>query len=465
MRRSVLRTIILGAVLLLGGITLLIQSCSKSQHENKPNIILIVMDTARADHMSCYGYHRDVTPNIDEFAESATFYSKVMASCSWTLPSHASLFTGKDPFMHGAHNVEGDGRQRYDNLNGLDERHLTLAEALKQSGYKTAALIANDCYFLPRFQLDQGFETYFVKGGYSPEHNEHIFAWLDSSATEPFFLFINYFDTHVIYNTEPRPGFLPEPAVHDNGELYAELRTKIMGRAEYSQELRQKVIDQYDTAFANLDEQIGLLFTELKKRGLYENSMIVLTSDHGEAFGRHEGIFAHGLDVYQELLWVPLIIKAPGRSEHRVDNELITLSDIPQMIFAEIPRVVPDDVQDEFPNKPGDHLVIGENYYARPKHRHHPQWGKYYDRIRTAVYDWPYKFIQSTDGNVELYHLENDPKEQDNLVTELPEVARKMLDELVEYKQSRPHGDELVDPGKPNEKELERLKSLGYIDG
>jgi arylsulfatase A-like enzyme len=462
MHATVFKNTSFSVAVCLGVLALILAGCGRSRVDT-PNIILIVMDTARADHMSCYGYERPVTPCIDEFAEGATIYTRAMASGSWSVPSHASLFTGKDPFEHGAHTVEGDGRERFDNLNALSENHLTIAEALAGAGYETGAVMANNAYLNPRFHLDQGFQTYLTDGVYSPLLNQHIFDWLDSLTTQPFFLFINYFDTHTIYNMTARPGFLQKPARKDRGRLYIKLRDWILSLKKYPDGLRQNVIDQYDTAFANLDEQIGVLIEELKRRGLYEKSMIVITADHGEAFGRHKGVATHGTDVYQEIVWIPLIIKAPGQSKHRRDDRVVSLSDIPQIIFSEMSDEVVRDFREEFPNVPGEHLVISESYYARPKHRYHPIWGERFNRVRTAVYDWPYKYIYSTDGKNELYQLEGDPLEQNNLIQELPEVAETLSARLVEYQKSRPHGDELIDPGTPSEEELKRLKSLGYI--
>ena len=184
-----------------------------------PNVILITMDTMRADHMSAYGYERHTSPRMDQFADSATFYSRSMASSPWTVPTHASLFSGRDPFEHGAHTLKAVGNTQPINL--LYDGFLTMAEALEQEGFSTGAFVANDGMLATRWNLDQGFQTYQIERTLAENLNVRAFAWLDSvsAAGNPFFLFLNYMDTHKVYNTKPRPGFLDEPAIQDGGQL------------------------------------------------------------------------------------------------------------------------------------------------------------------------------------------------------------------------------------------------------
>jgi len=222
------------------------------------------------------------------------------------------------------------------------------------------------------------------------------------------------------------------------------------------------VIDQYDTAIANLDEEIGRLIDKLKAMGIYENTMIVLTSDHGEFFGEHY-LVEHSKDVYQEVIWVPLIIKNPGQREGRRDDTVVSSSDIPRIVLSEFPKKMVAPYLAEFPNAPGNHPVITENYFTRARDLFHPVWGHRFDRVRTVIYDWPYKFIHSSDGNSELYHIEYDGKESTNLITKQPDVAKKMVETLELFMKSRPRFEERASQPPLTEKELKALRSLGYI--
>jgi arylsulfatase A-like enzyme len=428
-----------------------------------PNVILITMDTMRADHMSRYGYERPTSPRMDQLADSATFYSRSMASSPWTVPSHASLFSGRDPFEHGSHTLKAVGKNQPINL--LYDGFLTLAEALEQEGFTTGAFVANDGMLATRWNLNQGFQIYHIERTLAEHLNVRVFAWLDSIATtgNPFFLFLNYMDTHKVYNTKPRPGFLEVPAVQDGGQLVDQLYQEVMpGVGPIPWDLVQKVIDQYDTAVANLDEQIGVLLDRLLEMGLYDNTMIILTSDHGEYFGEHY-LVEHSKDVYQEAIWVPLIIKEPHQGRGRRDDTVISSSDIPYLVWSQFPKQTADKYRAQFPNAPGNHPVITENYYSRAKDLFHPVWGKRFDRIRIAIYDWPYKYIHSTDGRAELYHLEYDEREAVNLVDKDRDRAQQMLTALRAYVDSRPTFEEFIKQPPLSEEERKKLKSLGYI--
>jgi arylsulfatase A-like enzyme len=427
------------------------------------------MDTARAENFSCYGYHRPTSPNIDAFAQEATFYANSMASSPWTIPSHASFFTGKDPFEHGAHRLDPRKykRLRLEFTNPLHEKHTTLAEAFAAKGFATGGFIANDAYINSHFKMDQGFQTFYCKHTTSDSINTMAYEWLDSLSTDRFFLFINYMDTHVPFNAKPRPGFLEKPAPFDDGELMKKLvgiyRNPPKEWEENSvKELQQNVIDQYDTAIANLDEQIGDLLDYLKEKRLYDRSVIVLTSDHGEMFGEHD-LVSHGHDVYHPLLWVPLIVKTPDQAKSLRVETVISSSDIPYLIFSQFPGKMKRSFMKEFPNAPGNHPAIAENYYAHPRLIAWDRSLKNFNRIRTVLFDWPYKYIRSSDDDHELYNIAHDRRETGNLLMIKPELATKFDDQLTDFLNSRPHFDEIIPYEQFTEKELKQLKALGYI--
>jgi len=425
------------------------------------NVILITIDTLRADHLSCYGYQRPTSPHIDAFAKNSTVFKRVYSSAPWTVPSIASMFTGKYSFEHGAHTFKV--LEPRNNVNPLDVSYVTLAEVLKKEGYKTGAFVANAGFLSERWQLNQGFDTYHVERVYAKVLNENIFEWIDAQNGKNFFLFINYIDTHWPYNTMSHPGFLKEPAVQDKGELLRSLRNKVLpGTGTVPQTLAQKVINQYDTAVVNVDEQVGALLNYLSKAELFSKSIIVITSDHGEFFGEHH-LTGHSKDIYQEVLWVPLIIKSPGQKKGKLLNSLVSIVDIPNLIFSELPSDMSDKYADIFPRKIGNHPVISENYYTRYRDLFHPKWGERFNRTRTVLYQWPYKYILSSDKKNELYNLEDDPRELNNLIEQQAETGEKLLLALEQFQAACSKAKESTDDRPLTEEDVSRLKALGYI--
>lgn len=427
---------------------------------SKPDVILISLDTLRADHLGCYGYERPTSPRIDDFAGRATLYTRALAAASWTVPTHASLFTGKFPYEHGAHNFEVS--QPVNNANPLPQSHLTLAEALKSEGYDTGAFVANWAYLGRRWQLDQGFDTYHAERTYARELNRGVFDWLAAQSQRTFFLFINYIDTHRPYNTTPREGLLDRPVVQDKDLIKVFKEKVLFGEEPTAGELTRQIIDQYDTSIANVDQEVGALLDRLRAANLYDNAMIVLTSDHGEFFGEH-GLVLHSKDVYEEVLRVPLIVKAPGQRVGRVSDTLTTSTDIPNLVLSQLPRPVAERYRLVFPDAPGNHLVIAENRFTHFRDLCDERWGHRFRRVRRAVYDWPYKYIHSSDGDNELYHLVEDPAESDNLIERQPEVADRLARALMDLETRRPRWEGEVDTSPLTDQEWEKLRSLGYV--
>lgn len=434
-----------------------------------PDILLITLDTLRADHLGCYGYERRTSPRIDELAAVATLYSRAYAAAPWTLPSHASLFTGKYPAEHGARTFkaeEGEARE-----GALDDSHLTLAEALKAEGYRTAAFVGNAVYLEPRFQLDQGFDSYYNERTYARTLTRLLVEWLEEyrgeDAEDPFFLFANYVDTHNPYNAGKRhddPGFVEEGKSRESHRLYQELRPWILQRKKpFPDEKLKLLIDQYDTAIYNLDAELGFLVETLKRLSLYDNTLIVLTSDHGEFFGEHE-LIDHGKDVYQEVLWVPLIIKYPGQQEGRIDDRLLSGVHVPRLVVSQLTGPMAERNLRLFPRAPGRDPVIGQNYFTMPYDFNLNPWERdRFDRVRTALYEWPYKYIRDSSGAEELYHLEKDPGETVDLRDRESEVARRLAERLEAHEAGVHDAGSLRPARAPSGEQIEHLRALGYL--
>lgn len=446
-------------------IVLVVAVCCACGHPAKPpNVLLIVVDTLRADHLGCYGYARNTSPRIDRFAEQSTLYTRAMASAPWTVPSHASMFTGLDPFEHGAHTCKLEAPEEC--VFPLAERHTTLAEVLRDQGYRTAGFVANAAYMHAHFQLDQGFENWNVGYAQAPQITSMALRWAEEHRQAPFFLFLNYMDTHRVYNTQPRPGLLDEPVVRDSGALLDALIEAVLpGNGEVPMDLVQKVVDQYDTGIANVDRSLGALFDGLRELDLFDGTVIVLTSDHGEYLGEHH-LVEHSKDIYQQAQWVPLIVRAP-RQRHRARIDTTASStDVPHLVLSEFPDPLRAKLLPLFPNAPGNHVVISENYYTRSNDLYDDRWGHRFDRVRTAIYDWPHKYIRSSDGRHELYALDTDPGEAVNLYAAEDPLARRLAVELAAFQAERLENVERSSetPAELDDELREQLRSLGYLN-
>ncbi len=276
----------------------------------RPNVIIYLIDTLRADHLGAYGYDRPTSPNIDRFADDGVLFGNAQAQSSWTRPSVVSLLTGLRPRRHGVN-------RRQDALSGSVD---TLAELLSREGYDTAGFVTNGNAG-PDFGLDQGFEEFRYLRESADTRERHrlsdhlngwLFHWLENRGQDqrPFFLYAHATDPHVPYTpVEPfRRRFAPE-ADPEIG-LLDNVRAVIQGRRAPTERTRQDLIDLYDAEIAFNDHHFGLLIERLKQLGLYQSSLIVLVSDHGEEFLDHDG-WEHGVTLFDDQLHVPLIVKFP----------------------------------------------------------------------------------------------------------------------------------------------------------
>jgi len=407
-----------------------------SEADRPPDVLIISLDTLRADHLSCYGYGKPTTPRLDQLADGATLYTRCMATAPWTVPSHASIMTGRFPSEHGAISSEmkpaaGQYSTNVDNAQPLGPENLTLAEVLRDDGYATAAFVANTTYLQPHMGLAQGFDSWViadpwlrrdVSPAWSPELTDRTIRWLrrhvEEGAGQPFLLFLNYFDTHRPYNVSPE-------SAHRSFEALEALYTRVMIDGQPAGESAEVVIDHFDRALTHLDRSLGEVFDTLKELELFDGMLIVITSDHGEFFGEH-GLVEHSKDVYQETLHVPLIIKQPGQTEARVDEQLVSLVDIARVVLDAIPGTLGERYARTFPYEIGSHPIWAENHFSRPRDLMNPVVGPRFQRRRFALYEDSLKFIYSSDGEHELYDLAVDPRETQDLVEERPNRVRAL---------------------------------------
>ena len=262
-----------------------------------PNLVLISIDCLRADHVGAYGYERDTTPNLDRVASESEVFEWAFSTASWTLPSHMSMLTGELPSFHGATKWEK-----------LDPAVPYLPELMVEAGYRAAGVVSW-VYLSQAYGFERGFQFYEVLA--DPEASDIVdeaIAQLDRGAGQPQFLFVHLYDPHWPYL--PPPEFLDRfgPRPRDISELL-----KRLGAGEAPSEMfsPEDVIRLYDGEVAFVDRELGRFFDAMRERGAYEDSLIIITADHGEAFHEH-GHWQHSQTLFDEVTRVPLIVKWPS---------------------------------------------------------------------------------------------------------------------------------------------------------
>ncbi len=279
-------------------------------------VILISLDTLRQDHLSVYGYPRPTSPNLERFAESAVTFTNAMAQAPYTLPSHMTMFTGLHPRAHGV--VYLDDR--------LPDRMVTMAELLRDSGFRTAAF-TDGGFVKATFGFDQGFDVYHdtrAPGGQEANgfrrFGRDVREWISIHRDEPFFLFVHTFDTHGPYYAEDRYRRAlagTEPVVPDAGRAEGAMDyVRSLNAHEYlgldQYDSVAAIVDVYDATIRFVDEYVGQLLRDLETLGILDETLVIITSDHGEAFLDHELYVGHGLTLYEEEVRVPLLVRFPG---------------------------------------------------------------------------------------------------------------------------------------------------------
>ncbi len=393
------------------------------------NVLLISIDTCRADHLSCYGFLKNTTPNIDAIAADGILFENVISPVPITLPSHSSMLTGTIPPYHGVHD-------NYDYR--LGESNLTLAEILKDKGFSTGGIVS--AFVMgAQFGVDQGFDSFNdrfenLQKTDKPERigtrtSGFAIEWLEEHKDEKFFLFLHYFDPH--YDYKPPEPFASEFAP----DLYA-------GEIAYT------------------DYCIGQVIDKLKELGLYDSTLIIITSDHGEMLGEH-GESTHSFYIYQGAVRVPLIFKLPGRDKSKVITKPVGLIDIVPTICGLLGIDKPDSAQgtDISGYCTGKESSVRDDRYLYCESFIPSKFGA---NPLLGVINNRYKYIQAK--NPELYDLLKDPKETDNLAQKDSQRARILKDKLQQilekFVRKNTDGNILLDT-----ESLRRLESLGYVGG
>jgi arylsulfatase A-like enzyme/Tfp pilus assembly protein PilF len=420
------RVLVLVPVLFIGG--WLFMRCG-AKGTDIQHVVLISIGTCRADHLSCYGFNRPTTPNIDGIAAGGALFENVISPVPITLPAHISMLTGTTPLSHGVH----------DNMNDvLTNDQLTLAEIFKNHDFLTGGIVS--AFALDaRLGMAQGFDFYqddfgkahgraFSRERPGDETTQLAVNWLQEHKDERFFLFLHYNDPHHEYKP-------PGPFAARFGD------------------------DLYSGEIAFVDYCIGRVTTKLKELGIYDSTLLIITGDHGEMLGEHDEQ-EHSYLIYESAIKVPLLVKRPGsRGKEPVRvKESVGLIDVVPTICELLGFEIPPKVQ-------GMSLApLLQKKELSIKNR------SFYIESMTPAYlganpllglrtdDW--KYIRTT--RPELYHLKNDPKERVNLLDqEPPRVSdyQDVLEKLLKERQSAPPGRRMV----PDRVTLNKLAALGYV--
>ncbi len=479
-----------GVLLLAGGV--LLAGCEKQPDKGaqsaalenvkptgpRPNIIVFSIDTLRPDHLGCYGYARATSPNIDAFAGEGALFENAISASSWTLPAHASLFTGVACSVHGCTNTD----------RRLHDKYYTLAERLRDAGYATVGFFSGP-YLHPVFGLDQGFDQYIDCTSYAglmkaaaektgtvegskiweamdrditnPRVLEAVQKWLAGNERKPFFMFIHMWDVHFDFIPPPPfdKKFDPDYTGPVTGErfFFDPKINKDMPRRDL-----EHLIALYDGEIAWTDMHFGKIIDDLRSRGLLDSSVVIVTADHGTAFFEH-GLKGHRNTLFDELIRVPLIVRFPRRvpaglriaQQARMVDILPTVLDLADFMP---PRLMGQSLAPLFAG--------GKTDRDDPAISELDTWGHHFESFRRLerkiVWD-----LSSDRGAV--FDLEQDPTEHAAVRDKRSPVVRACIRDLKfsrgllkRFRERYPRSPKISDL--PDEL-FRKLESLGYVGG
>lgn len=477
--------LVLPALLALG----LAAACQQPEPPTRSNILLVTIDTLRADHLSSYGYVRETSPVIDRLAAGGVRFEVPIVQWPKTGPSFASIFTSTYPKDNGI--IRKIGTR-------LPDQFLMLAEVLQEQGYATRAVVANGAV-ASEFNFNQGFDAYIeswklnpLEEGLDPTGaemiNQLVKTVMENHETgEPFFLWVHYLDPHSPYEApDPWTDKFVDDEFADSSEKvdinYERPRRQMTGIGR-EQVLAGRddlafYVARYDSEIAYVDSKLGELLSFLEGQGLMDNTLTVLSSDHGESLGEHQYFFDHGRFSFQTCLRVPLIFYQPGVLEPRIDTSPVELLQLaPTLLEAagvDLGEGQWMQGQSLWPRLQGTDIPPETRYaFSEAGYAVKPLWQR-------AVTDGRFKMIYSQDWGEQrwiagqrkpfaLYDLDSDPGETRNLIGTDHEAERRLKTALHKL-WSKPPFDVLVEEGADQEEHEEmdeetrrQLKALGYI--
>ncbi|MBN2105430.1 sulfatase-like hydrolase/transferase [bacterium] len=413
-----------------------------------PNVLFIIIDTLRADHLGCYGYNRNTSPNIDSLAENAIRFENAISAAPWTSPSIASMMTSQYPAFMGFH---------HDPIE-INDKFVTLAEIFKQNNYKTKGIISH-VYLSSKLKFDQGFDSFDEENARDHSHissasiTDKAIAYLEENKNKKNFLFLHYFDPHYDYMLHETYNFLPEyNGCYYSGQPIENLRAfaPCMDKEDI-----EYIIGLHDSEIAYTDEHIGRLFNKLKELDLFNNTLIIVTGDHGEEFlERGDYWIGHATKLYQEMIHVPLIVKPPGATKSVAKNYFGMIDLMPMIVNIdnwtipsenECKKKISDFIHEyDFQNKP----VISET--------------KRKAKLQSVILNGWKTICDLENHTMKLFNLKDDPMELNNVTSENDSIVHVMNIILSEWNE---HINPEFEGERPkfSKEQIENLRSLGYI--
>jgi len=432
----------------------------------RPHIVLVSIDTLRPDHLGAYGYRRPTSPNLDALAAESVVFTRAFSTSNWTLPSHASLFTGLPPHRHGAgHRATSDP---------LGPGPRTLAELLAAAGYRTAAFTAGGI-LSRRNGLDRGFEQWHeaTKEGLRSAMPA-VLASLDRDDPRPLFLFLHTYDAHGPYAAYPIDlRFLPDA---EDPRVPAEEWSRISSIAYHQYQRMERfrgleeVVSAYDSGIRHVDAQLGRLFAHLDALGMDAHTLLVVTSDHGETLYERNLYVGHSFSLRDEEIRIPLLVRLPGAAQSARSDELVSLEDLMPLILEVAGLPIPEEVAATSPlarlrgEREPRSAVFGESSHTGARFARSQAWKVIVSPgaatpqgaggLDPSLLD---RYETASQG----YDLEADPQEQRNLWGD-PESALALTPltrslEGVSAPAVSPAAASALPPD-----ELQRLRELGY---
>lgn len=431
-----------------------------------PNVLLIVADTLRADHLGCYGYKRPTSPYIDKFAAEAIVFEKAMSNAPWTKPSMGTLFTSLSPHEHQAFYWE----------DYLDNGYLTLAETYRNNNYLTFAVQTN-AIITKYYNFHQGFQRYDeIIRKKADQVTALFYSWLNKNKNKPFFAYLHFMDVHLPYEApeEFNQIFEQEPIDSLLNDINGAYEVRILNELGLSQQDKQHFINMYDAEIRYFDHYFGALINNLKKLGLFDKTIIILTSDHGEEFWEHNGS-EHGHSLYKELIHIPLIIKYSSKlPAKRIKSHVQLLNLFPTLLS--LSRLKSNlDVKER-------NLILNVKNDAQNREEIFFE-GIGFGAEKKGVLKDGWKLIENTgEKNIEsldlfgaltkylcpeykkgfeLYNINQDFFEKHNVINEYPQIANRLKVYLQLFKAPPSYYPKRIRTDL--KKKLEHLKSLGYV--
>ena len=462
---------------------LLVCACAQ-EAEERPDVVLVVVDTLRADRLSFHGCPQDNAPFLSELAQRSLVFENAWSPSSWTLPSAVSVVTSVLPSQHGVTSLAGLELGPDDEpvpVNCIPAEVETLAETLRKSGYRTFGVVSN-VLVGSEVGFDRGFDRFVkLEDEDADAVNAVVADWTDELlGGGPFFLYVHYFDPHDTYHARDPwfdgtrsgvdggwTGELPEQVPHTYTDLewfmtrlepqpdwLVERRAQDLS-TEDLHELVKWVRAAYDSEIGYVDSRIAALYQAL---GL-DDAIVFFLADHGEEFYEH-GDLTHGNNLYAETVRVPLLLQLPGQNapRGRVSRNVTTLDIVPTLRGLLALPASSQDIGHDLLAETAPRPILGL-LSARPGENA-------LDGDLRSIVLGNYRLISAAGGKAELYDVSADPQERRNLADELPEVVARLHQELERALQSAPAYPPLLRiPGAPSEAMLEHLRGIGYAGG